>query len=164
MMKTLHLPLLALVALLAPALVAADKRPGAAASIQSVQFKGVPAPGASVTAVVRVALDKDYHVHSNEPSEKHFIATELSVELPPGISAGKPVYPRGKKEKVAGLYKPLSVYAGTFEISLSLTIADGTVLPAVIPAMLSYQACQGPTCFPPVQLKFEIKIPAPPRP
>jgi hypothetical protein len=164
MMKTSHLALLALVSLLSPALVAADKRPGAAASIQSVQFKGVPAPGASVTAVVRVALDKDYHVHSNEPSEKQFIATELNVELPPGFSASKPVYPQGKKEKVAGLYKPLSVYAGTFEISLPLTIADGTVLPAVLPATLSYQACQGPTCFPPQKLKFEIKVPTPPRP
>lgn len=156
--------LLAILSIQAISLCAADKRPGAAASIQSVQFKGVPAPGASITAVVRVALDRDYHVHSNQPSEKQFIATELSVELPPGFSAARPVYPPGKKEKVAGLYKPLSVYAGTFEISLPLTIADGTVLPAVIPAMLSYQACQGPTCFPPQKLKFEIKVPAPPRP
>ena len=67
-------------------------------------------------------------------------------------------YPEGKSEKVQGLAKPLSVYAEDFRINVLLTLDARARIPLTIPAVLSYQACQGATCYPPKRLKFDITL------
>src|SRR5881396_2699105 len=83
--------------------VFAQKRPGEAASIQRVEIKGEAVPGGKVAAVIKVHLEKGYHVHSNKPSDPKYIGTVLILETPAGVRAGAVDYPKGKLEKVAGL-------------------------------------------------------------
>ena len=151
------LPLLAICFL--PFIAFAAKPLGEAATITSVEIKGEARPGSVVKAIVKVKLEKTYHVHSNKPSEENFIATVLTLETPAGFKAGDIAYPKGKSHKVDGLDKPLSVYEDEFEITVTLGLGAQAKLPAVIPATLRYQACQGAQCYAPQRLKFEIKLP-----
>jgi DsbC/DsbD-like thiol-disulfide interchange protein len=153
-------PLIYLGLMLIPLVTSAQKKPGEAASLDTVEIQGDAAPGSRVTAVVKVKLAKGYHVHSNKPSEPQFIATELRVESPAGVKAGAIEYPKGKSERVAGLKKPLSVYEEHFEIAVPLGLSASAKLPLTVPATLSYQACQGAQCFAPQKLKFDIALPA----
>ncbi len=147
-----------LMVFLVPMLGFAQKKPGEAARIKSVAVQGAIKPGATVTAVVKVELEKGYHAHSHQPSEKQFVATILSLTAPRGVSVGPVKYPEGKSVTVNGLSKPLSVYEDEFEISVPLTLSANTTLPVRIPATLSYQACQGAVCYPPRKLRFDIAI------
>ncbi len=148
--------LLALVAL--PISTLAQKKPGEAAGIAKVEIQGDAKPGGNVVAIVKVKLEKAWHVQSNKPSEPNFIPTVLTVAPTSGFKLTAIKYPEGKAEKVEGLAKPLSVYDGDFQITALLTLDAKARLPLTIPATLSYQACQGATCYPPRKLKFDIAV------
>ena len=136
----------------------AQKKPGEAASIGKVEIQGDVKPGGNVVAVVHVKLEKAWHVQSNKPSEPNYIPTVLTLAPTSGVKVTAIKYPEGKAEKVEGLSKPLSVYDGDFQVSVLLTFDAKARLPLTIPATLSYQACQGATCYPPKKLKFDIAI------
>ena len=136
----------------------AQKKPGEAASIGKVEVQGDVKPGGNVVAVVQVKLEKAWHLQSNKPSEPNFIPTVLTLAPTAGVKVTAIKYPEGKKEKVQGLAKPLSVYVGEFQISALLTLDAKSRLPLTIPATLNYQACQGATCYPPKKLKFDIAV------
>ncbi len=154
-MKNLFV-LLALLTL--PISALAQKNPGEAASIGKVEIQGDAKPGDNVVAIVQVKLEKAWHVQSNKPSEPNFIPTVLTLAPTPGVKVTAIKYPEGKPEKVQGLAKPLSVYDGDFQISALLTLDAKARLPLTIPATLSYQACQGATCYPPKKVKFDIAV------
>ncbi len=136
----------------------AQKKPGEAASIGKVEIQGDAKPGGNVVAVVHVKLEKNWHVQSNKPSDPNYIPTVLTLSPPPGVKPKTIKYPQGTSEKVQGLAKPLSVYDGDFQISVPLTLDGNAKLPLTIPATLSYQACQGASCYPPKKLKLEIVV------
>jgi hypothetical protein len=150
--------LLLLALLTLPAFAFAQKKPGEAASIGKVEIQGDAKPGGSVVANVHVKLEKAWHVQSNKPSEPNFIPTVLTLAPTPGVKVMAINYPEGKAEKVQGLAKPLSVYEADFKISALLTLDAKARLPLTIPATLSYQACQGATCYPPKKLKLDIAV------
>lgn len=154
-MKNLFV-LLALVSL--PIAALAQKKPGEAASLGKVEIQGEAKAGGSVVAIVQVKLEKAWHVQSNKPSEPNYIPTEITLAPTPGVKVKSIKYPEGKAEQVQGQSKPLSVYDGDFQISASLSLDAKAKLPLTIPATLSYQACQGATCYPPKKLKFDIAI------
>ena len=135
-----------------------QKKPGEAASIDKVEIQGDAKPGGSVVAVVHVKLEKNWHVQSNKPSESNFIPTVLTLTPTPGVKATTIKYPEGKSEKVQGLAKPLSVYDKDFQINVLLMLDARAKVPLTIPAVLSYQACQGATCYPPKRLKFDVTL------
>lgn len=152
-------PAFALLALtFAAAAAEPQKKPGEAASIEKVEVQGDVKAGGNVVAVVRVKLEKNWHVQSNKPSEPNFIPTVLTLAPTPGVKVTTIKYPEGKSEKVQGLAKPLSVYDGDFQISVLLALDARAKLPLTIPAMLNYQACQGASCYPPKRLKVEIPL------
>jgi|ERR1041385_7289668 hypothetical protein len=134
------------------------KKPGEAASIDRVEVQPGAKAGGNAVAVVHVKLEKNWHVQSNKPSEPTFIPTVLTLSPLPGVKVTAIKYPEGKAEKVQGQPKPLSVYDGDFQISVLLRLDAKAKLPLTIPATLSYQACQGATCYPPKKLKLEIKV------
>src|SRR5437667_12064374 len=136
----------------------AEKKPGEAASIEKVEIQGDAKPGGNIVAVVHVKLEKNWHVQSNKPSDPNYIPTVLMLSPRPGVKPKTIKYPQGTSEKVQGLAKPLSVYDGDFQISVPLTLDGNAKLPLTIPATLSYQACQGASCYPPKKLKLEIVV------
>lgn len=137
----------------------AQQKIGEAASLGKVEIRGKVKSGATVTAVIHIKIQKGYHTHSNKPSESNFIPTKLDLTPPVGVKTGSIKYPEGKSEKVQGLEKPLSVYEDEFQISVPLSLDGKATLPLTFPATLSYQACQGATCYPPKKLKFDIALP-----
>ncbi len=157
-MKRSFLALALLASSFAVAAAEAQKKPGEAASLDKVEIQGDAKAGGNVVAVVHVKLEKNWHVQSNKPSEPTFIPTVLMLAPTPGVKVTTIKYPEGKTEKVAGLAKPLSVYEEDFQINVLLTLDPRAKLPLTIPAVLSYQACQGATCYPPKKLKLEIAV------
>lgn len=137
------------------------KKLGEAVKADEVKIKGVAVPGREVIAVISFTIDEGYHTHSSKPSDPNFIATALSVAATKGVTAGSPVYPKGKSQQVEGLDKPLSLYEGQFTVSVPLKLEAGVSLPLTVPATLRYQACQGAQCYPPKSLKVDLTIPAP---
>ena len=109
-------------------------------------------------SVVRVKLEKDWHVQSHKPSEPSYIPTEIKLSPTPGVKSSAIKYPEGKAEKIAGLAKPLSIYDSDFQVSVLITLDAKARLPLTLPATLSYQACQGASCYPPKKLKLEIVV------
>ncbi len=156
-MKNIFLCLALLILPLA-GLAQAPKKPGEAASLDKVEIQGEVKPGGPVVAVVRVKLEKNWHVQSNKPSEPTFIPTVLTLAPTPGVTVTTIKYPEGKSEKVQGLAKPLSVYEEDFRINVLMTLDAKARLPLTVPAVLSYQACQGATCYPPKKLKLDIVV------
>ena len=136
----------------------AQKKPGEAASLDKVEIQGDAKAGGNVVAVVHVKLEKNWHVQSNKPSEPNYIPTVLMLAPTPGVTVTTIKYPEGKSEKVAGLAKPLSVYEEDFQINVLLALDARAKLPLTIPAVLTYQACQGASCYPPKKLKLEIAV------
>ncbi len=51
-------------------------------------------PGGTVHAALRVRLDRQYHVNSNQPDEDFLIPTVLTVTPPAGFTVRKIVYPK----------------------------------------------------------------------
>ena len=135
-----------------------QKKPGEAASLDKVEIQGDAKAGGNVVAVVHVKLEKNWHVQSNKPSEPNYIPTVLMLAPTPGVTVTTIKYPEGKSEKVAGLAKPLSVYEEDFQINVLLALDARAKLPLTIPAVLTYQACQGASCYPPKKLKLEIAV------
>ena len=157
-MKRSFLALALLASSFAVAAAEAQKKPGEAASLDKVEIQGDAKAGGNVVAVVHVKLEKNWHVQSNKPSEPNYIPTVLMLAPTPGVTVTTIKYPEGKSEKVQGLAKPLSVYAEDFRINVLLTLDARARIPLTIPAVLSYQACQGATCYPPKRLKFDITL------
>lgn len=126
--------------------------------LTKVEFEGVPAAGGRVMAHLHFEIEEGFHTQSHKPSEEYFIATDLKLELPAGIKAGKTVYPKGKEEVVVGLDKPMSLYEGEFVVQVPLAISVQTTLPVTLEGALEYQACKGATCYPPKKLKVAVKL------
>jgi len=157
-MKRSFLALAMLASAFAVAAAEAQKKPGEAASLDRVEIQGDAKAGDNVVAVVHVKLEKNWHVQSNKPSEPTFIPTVLTLAPTPGVKVTTIKYPEGKSEKVQGLAKPLSVYEEDFQINVLLALDARAKLPLTIPAVLTYQACQGASCYPPKRLKLEIAV------
>ena len=157
-MKRSFLALAMLASAFAVAAAEAQKKPGEAASLDKVEIQGDAKAGGDVVAVVHVKLEKNWHVQSNKPSEPNFIPTVLTLAPTPGVKVTSIKYPEGKSEKVTGLAKPLSVYEEDFQINVLLALDARAKLPLTIPAVLTYQACQGASCYPPKRLKLEIAV------
>ena len=157
-MKRSFLALAMLASAFAVAAAEAQKKPGEAASLDRVEIQGDAKAGDNVVAVVHVKLEKNWHVQSNKPSEPTFIPTVLTLAPTPGVKVTTIKYPEGKSEKVQGLAKPLSVYAEDFQINVLLALDARAKLPLTIPAVLTYQACQGASCYPPKRLKLDIAV------
>ncbi len=157
-MKRSFLALAVLASSFAVAAAEAQKKPGEAASLDKVEIQGDAKAGGNVVAVVHVKLEKNWHVQSNKPSEPNYIPTVLMLAPTPGVTVTTIKYPEGKSEKVAGLAKPLSVYEEDFQINVLLALDARAKLPLTIPAVLTYQACQGASCYPPKKLKLEIAV------
>ena len=85
-MKRSFLALAVLASSFAVAAAEAQKKPGEAASLDKVEIQGDAKPGGNVVAVVRVKLEKNWHVQSNKPSEPNFIRTVLTPAPTPGVT------------------------------------------------------------------------------
>lgn len=131
--------------------VALDLKPATSAALR----------GGELELTVRAIIGAGWHINAHEPGEKFLIPTELSWDLPEGVTAAPVAYPEPEKRIFAfAPGKTLLVYEGTLllptRISIPATLADATLRLA---AQLRYQACNDTTCSPPTTAKAEVTLP-----
>ena len=117
------------------------------------------AAGTSGEAVVRLVIQKGYHVNANPPTYPYLIATELEIKPSEGVTVGKVTYPPPLTGTFAFAEKPLAVYEGTTEIKAELK-ADKTAPKGnrAVPATLRIQACDDQVCYPPGRVDLQIPV------
>ncbi|HEV8118032.1 MAG TPA: cytochrome c biogenesis protein CcdA [Thermoanaerobaculia bacterium] len=108
--------------------------------------------------VLNATLEPGWHVNSHKPSEDYLIATTVVVDPAPGLQAGEPKYPEGSSKKFAFAEKPLSVYEGSFTVTVPLTSAP----PGEIAGAVEFQACSDTQCLAPASVRFKAAASAAP--
>lgn len=115
--------------------------------------------GGSGEAIVKLSISQGYHVNANPATYDYLIATQLTPGTTEGVTAGKPIYPAGKKQKFQFADEPLSVYDGDTQIKLPLNSpADVGGGQRSVPLNIRVQACDQEKCFPPDTLRAAISV------
>lgn len=109
--------------------------------------------------VVRLAIEKGYHVNANPPTFPYLIATELEIAPAAGITAGKVSYPPAIKGKFAFADEPLAVYEGETQLKAELK-ADKSAKTGgqSLNAVLRIQACDDQVCYPPGKIDLQVPV------
>jgi cytochrome c biogenesis protein CcdA len=117
--------------------------------------------GSAFRAALHVRLPPGYHTNSNKPRDPLLIPLVLSIAPPPGLKVSEVVYPAPSDFKQEGAPEPLSVFEANFTIGAAFE-ADRSLAPGdlVVPATLSYQACDEKMCYAPskVETGWTIRI------
>ena len=115
-------------------------------------------PGSKVKIAVRIKIEDEWHINSNQPKEDFLIASNLSI-IDENISFEKIVYPKAEELKFDFSEQPVSVFEGEIYIGGVITIPESAELGQMsIPLRFSYQACNNITCMPPNDEDFEISL------
>ncbi|MDF2439735.1 MAG: thioredoxin:protein disulfide reductase [Abditibacteriota bacterium] len=112
------------------------------------------APGGTATLRVQLKIKPPFHINANPASEEYLIATKVTVNKAPGLTAGKAVYPPALLKKFEFYDKKLRVYEGTTAISVPLKLVAGAKSPQSVAGVLDYQACNDTSCLPPAKVTF----------
>jgi hypothetical protein len=113
----------------------------------------------SADAIVRVTVQKGFHINANPATFPYLIATELSVGQAKGTSVSFIVYPDPKTKTFSFADKPLAVYEGTMDLKVRLK-ADKTSPAGTqnLSAKLRVQACDDQVCYAPGTLDVSIPL------
>jgi DsbC/DsbD-like thiol-disulfide interchange protein len=122
------------------------------ATVQLRETEAQARAGGSVALVLDVTLPPEVHVQAHEPDDPLLIPTEVSLDVPDGITVQSLTYPEPSELTQAGRDKPLLVLGPSFEIGVRLGVGT-EVTPGVrtVPVVLRYQACNDSVCFPPAR-------------
>lgn len=106
--------------------------------------------GSAGEAVVKLKIQKPFHVNANPPSEENLIPTAIEFEAQNGVRFEKPIYPAGESKKFEFSEKPLLVYEGEVEIKLPLKAeANAPRGEQKINGKLRFQPCDEEVCYRP---------------
>jgi hypothetical protein len=113
-------------------------------------------PGKPFDLAVTLTIAAPYHIQAN-PTTEGYIPTEVKVGTVKGLTAGKPVYPKGMPVTISG--DKLSVYEGAVKVMLSIT-PDKALKPGKItlPVTIHYQGCNDQACFPPTDTQVTVVL------
>ena len=101
-------------------------------------------------------INPGLHINSHAPHEKSFIATQLLVAEPQGVTVGPVDFPAGTDfTSAADPGEKLSVYAGEFVVRAHVKAKAGEHL---IQAALRYQACDALSCYPPRKAPVTVDV------
>ena len=109
-------------------------------------------PNDELVLLVRVELEKGWHIYHKFPGDELLIPTTFSLNLPKGIHIKKVLYPKPQKLQFSYSDKKLYVYSGVINFYLFLRV-EKTVSAGRYPIkiILKYQACSDEQCLPPNQ-------------
>ena len=104
----------------------------------------------TVHTKIPISILAGYHVNSNTPSEDYLIPLSLTWSALGPLEGGQVTYPKPRIEKYEFAEKPLSVYTGSFDLSVSFKVSSTAAAgPGVAFGKLRYQACNDKSCFQP---------------
>ncbi|MFQ5504536.1 MAG: DUF255 domain-containing protein [Planctomycetota bacterium] len=113
-------------------------------------------PQQPLELIVRLVIDKGWHVNANPASLPFLIPT--AVKFLDGVQPERIRYPAGKGFRPAFSDQALSVYEGRVEIKATLPEQAGRAKPSV---SVRYQACDHERCLPPAVSHPELTESAP---
>lgn len=141
------------------ALTLPDSLPAQGSNVLSVAEPQKVTLRRDVPTVVKLDLSirDGYHVNSDMPDDPYLIPLKLTWSESV-VKVQKVEYPKAQKQTFEFNPKPLSVFAGNFQIATTL-VAPRTAPagPNVITAKLRYQACSDTACLPPKTI--DVKLP-----
>ena len=121
------------------------------------------APGSTVRVALQVALPEGLHTQSNKPRDPLLIPTEITIDVPSGVTVDEIVWPPSTDFVSAGQDKPLAVFEHEFAIGIPLKVAASASPGDIsVPVKLRYQACDANICYAPTtaQSQWTIKVAA----
>lgn len=114
--------------------------------------------GRDAKLILTAEILPGWHVNSDKPSQEYLLPTRLDLVLPPGITAGRIVYPAAAQKTFSFSELPLSIFEGTIEFHVP--VIAGSIEPGkqTISAELFYQACNDEKCMPPARTRADVSI------
>jgi hypothetical protein len=115
--------------------------------------------GHSGKIVISVKVAAGFHIQSSKPSDPNLIATVFKPMPAPGMRFGTAVYPIPTLVKVAGSNQPLQAYVGEVRIAIPFVVSRSAKVGKLpVAGMLTYQACNSTSCYPPVSRAVSAKV------
>jgi DsbC/DsbD-like thiol-disulfide interchange protein len=125
----------------------------------TAQTSTAAAPGNSATRVLlQVDVTPNPNIHVYAQGAKEFTPVSLVVTAAPGVTLGKPEYPKSDLALAPGA-DATPAYRKTFRITQPVTLAAAKQ-PVEISGVLNYQACDDRLCYPVASLPVTWTIPA----
>lgn len=141
-----------LLAIIAPASLAAAQATRPRATVQPASPEVTLARGASVDLILHVSMPPEVHVQAHQPKDPLLIPTVLTVEAPEGLGVESIAYPSPVEFTQTGRPDPLLVLGPRFDIRVRLSAAaEAAGGLRSVPVVLRYQACNETVCFPPAR-------------
>jgi len=117
------------------------------------------APGESGDALVRLQIQKGYHVNANPPSQSFLKATEIELKPQQGISVEFITYPDPLLRTFSFSETPLKVYEGETNLKLRLHAEKTTSAGKHnLSAKLRVQACDDKVCYAPGAIDVTVPV------
>jgi thioredoxin:protein disulfide reductase len=109
---------------------------------------------------VELTIPSPYHINSNKPLDKSFIATKLEFEPQPHVLFGSVQFPPAPPKMLPVFSEPMSVFEGTVavmaEIIPDMSLAGSEI---TIKGRVYSQACDDRMCYPPAWQPFSLILP-----
>ena len=143
---------------------AAGSQPDARSTIGAVTVRAfaptrTPARGQTVALIVRVALDRGWHVNSSAPLDPRLVALRVTLDAHPHAALGHVVYPPGNEVRLPFSPERLSVYEGTIDITVPVVVgAAAPPGPTRWVLRLRAQPCDDRSCQAPQTHALPIPI------
>lgn len=117
-------------------------------------------PGGTLQGIVRLQLDKPWHMNAHEPLDPYLIPTVLEfTELLEGTPAPTIAYPEPHTITFDFQPDPMAVYEGEFTLAFHMPIPDdASPGDYTLSGKLNYQACDDKACYPPANAPFTIPL------
>jgi thiol:disulfide interchange protein DsbD len=115
--------------------------------------------GGSSEGVVRLNIDKGYHVNANPPTLSYLKATELEIPVTQDLSVGYVTYPSGITKKFGFAEEPLAVYENEVVIKALLKASKSAKTGLQnLSGKVRVQACDDQVCYAPGVIDFAIPV------
>src|SRR3954470_19165769 len=125
----------------------------------TAQTSTAAGPGNSATRMLlQVDVTPNPNIHVYAQGAKEFTPVSLIVTAAPGVTVGKPEYPKSDLALAPGA-DATPAYSKTFRITQPVTFAAAKQ-PVQISGVLNYQACDDRLCYPVASLPLTWTIPA----
>jgi thiol:disulfide interchange protein len=114
--------------------------------------------GGKVAVVMRATITDGWHINSNKPNDEFLVPTVVTAKSQ-GITLTSVRYPGAQEIQLSFAEKPVSVYEGSVDFSLVLSVAAGAPPgKREVPVQLDYQACNDRSCMPPTSVNATLVI------
>ena len=122
-------------------------------------------PGQTVDLVLRINIDKGWHINSNRPLQEDLIRTAVSLSTDAPATLTNVTYPPGREATFAFSPEAVSVYEAAISIHAKLAIPDDAAAGEMsLDLIVNTQACNDSSCLAPethvLPLGFAVELPA----